>query len=969
MDDHLKVFILDLIDEMQYDERSRSEIVDAVSKAVMLIELDKPLNRKALVKKVRQRFQVARLSEDTKEAPSQVDMTWPDRSNFAMPYTDFMVAVYLKFLSMNIKFEDIDHTCPADADQNKTALAKKTSYRESMLRAYISPTTPYHGLLINHEVGTGKTRLALGLLRSFNETYNIRGREGNDECLMIWITTIAAKKSVQKQTSDFPAFYGSDKHSNPFSANAKSSRRHKYRKIAIFTFQEWRNILNFVYDYHHSAPRPKKGTSDANDKFGFFLRERARQYHGDPFGNTIVVVDEAHKIFETNNGFDADQEDFYYKRMAVESYRIAKQYPKQVPCKWLLLSATPVPTFNIPRNDTETPETAGGPLAPFKLLNLLIDDEKDWLPTKEEDFSTIKDGKYFANKARGLISYFNPVDTWKKVFAPLTPGAAPIQLQAGTEAKIKAKLDQTCKPKKDAATKRLSLGKCYRRRLHWLGNGAVPPCEGSGKTPASGKKCPKGVRKSTFTTKDGEIDESIVPRANALTDKITDVDAKDMREVGHNFKHIIYSSFAYRVADIYATALEMEDFIVMEPLDRLDELKIEFRKPGSEKWSRNYKKLAEIESPEFRWSSETPGENSEVFRKNVVFFMENNMSVGEVGIMQKVFNLHDMNNYGQIARVVILGSNRKEAISLFDVKYVHIMEPQATQTDVTQIVGRARRRCGHTGLPIDQRQVIFFTYKLILTKGILKLVAKESSDPEKLQPSFGEIAYAAVQVDPEIAAQLAISETILQWMKWSALDSIFINNPITSDEDIVPNSVFVTEAIENEENGTNFMLKSTMKGREIAELTSFKVVKECVPKTPKYCSVQQLRAICKVNGLDAKGKKSELLERCAIQEAMVQKWLDNPDAIPEKATAKFVGPKETTKCTIDTPNKCTVAELKEICKAGKNKVSGKKNDLIERCVNDEAFNKWLVTKAATERESLRPPIQSPIRSAAPQISM
>jgi len=64
----------------------------------------------------------------------------------------------------------------------------------------------------------------------------------------------------------------------------------------------------------------------------------------------------------------------------------------------------------------------------------------------------------------------------------------------------------------------------------------------------------------------------------------------------------------------------------------------------------------------------------------------------------KVFNQRPGNTHGDLLRILVLDSKFKEGIDLFDVKYVHIMEPPIATSDLTQAVGRATRFCGQRGL-------------------------------------------------------------------------------------------------------------------------------------------------------------------------------------------------------------------------------------------------------------------------------
>ena len=62
------------------------------------------------------------------------------------------------------------------------------------------------------------------------------------------------------------------------------------------------------------------------------------------------------------------------------------------------------------------------------------------------------------------------------------------------------------------------------------------------------------------------------------------------------------------------------------------------------------------------------------------------------------FNARPENVHGELLRILILDSKFKEGIDLFDVKYVHLMEPPITSADEKQAIGRATRFCGQKGL-------------------------------------------------------------------------------------------------------------------------------------------------------------------------------------------------------------------------------------------------------------------------------
>lgn len=67
------------------------------------------------------------------------------------------------------------------------------------------------------------------------------------------------------------------------------------------------------------------------------------------------------------------------------------------------------------------------------------------------------------------------------------------------------------------------------------------------------------------------------------------------------------------------------------------------------------------------------------------------------------FNARPENVHGELLRIIVLDSKYKEGIDLFDVKYVHLLEPAIATSDLKQAVGRATRYCGQKGLPFQPK--------------------------------------------------------------------------------------------------------------------------------------------------------------------------------------------------------------------------------------------------------------------------
>ena len=76
---------------------------------------------------------------------------------------------------------------------------------------------------------------------------------------------------------------------------------------------------------------------------------------------------------------------------------------------------------------------------------------------------------------------------------------------------------------------------------------------------------------------------------------------------------------------------------------------------------------------------------------------------------------------GQEVRFIVMDSGFKEGIDLFDIKYIHIYEPQQTAADQKQVIGRGTRTCGQKGLTFHPTQgwpLYVFIYDLSIPKEI-----------------------------------------------------------------------------------------------------------------------------------------------------------------------------------------------------------------------------------------------------------
>jgi hypothetical protein len=89
--------------------------------------------------------------------------------------------------------------------------------------------------------------------------------------------------------------------------------------------------------------------------------------------------------------------------------------------------------------------------------------------------------------------------------------------------------------------------------------------------------------------------------------------------------------------------------------------------------------------------------------------------VKEPAIVDRLKQMSNNNNMGQIIKVFMITASGSEGINLRNTRYVHIMEPYWHPVRVEQVVGRARRICSHQGLPKALQTVEVFLYLMTFT--------------------------------------------------------------------------------------------------------------------------------------------------------------------------------------------------------------------------------------------------------------
>ena len=179
--------------------------------------------------------------------------------------------------------------------------------------------------------------------------------------------------------------------------------------------------------------------------------------------------------------------------------------------------------------------------------------------------------------------------------------------------------------------------------------------------------------KSTFDpTKLQDDIQKMSPKIHELLEKIKQLDDTDMTKEGRHYKHFIFSDVKQGG---YGSKIVASAFIA------------------------NGKTLAYDRNLKVKSNDElllTKGQNMALLCSTGVYDKPINAQTKRE-ILGK-FNERPLNVYGDAIRFIVMDSGYKEGIDLFDVKYVHILEPQSSRADEKQVIGRGTRTCGQKGL-------------------------------------------------------------------------------------------------------------------------------------------------------------------------------------------------------------------------------------------------------------------------------
>ena len=529
----------------------------------------------------------------------------------------------------------------------------KLAPRQFFVRNFLSPHTPYNGLLLYHGLGTGKTCSAISIAEEFRETGGRIFVVGNDAVQSNFRSQLFDENDLEVDDASSTWYLRGCSNTlledlNPGKGAVEKSvlvRRIRDLIDAHYTFIGYDKLKNEI----RAIVRSVDATSESADD------EIARRLHA-AYDACMFVVDEVHHFLS-----DAIYETF-------------QKVLANATVKLLLLSATPM--FGTPHDIV-------------RLLNLLHMNDKRPIKAVNDlfDGDDLRDEQGLKDHMRGYVSFVkgeNPFTFPYRVYPKLFNAAAQLhvypQRLIETNPALSTRIDHV-----DVFAVKLSAIQAavykFARDHDQIASRAAAFKTGSLMSLTMsypGNQYGKNGLRNTMRIVNGAyryrsvrcFDPIELPTYSA---KLASV-VKSVQ--GSKGISMIYSRFISGGAIPAALALEAAGY----------------RRFGNRVF--------------FESGSEPNGKFYAVISGDPDLSPQNNVEVQELKSSK--------NSDGSRIQVVILTDAGSEGVDFKNVRQIHILDPWWHMERIEQIIGRGIRYCSHKQLPFEERNAMIFLYVSIL---------------------------------------------------------------------------------------------------------------------------------------------------------------------------------------------------------------------------------------------------------------
>ena len=250
----------------------------------------------------------------------------PSGSVFRLPFSEFQANINKKFSKYKWGPLEIKNNCTQHTPNRKIEL----SNTQKFVADYFTKDNP-NGILLYHSIGSGKTLSGVNILKHFEDnSFNT-----------LWITRTTLKKDLDKALDMIPLKKG----------------------LLTFSYKQFSNICKMRGENYRKLLKRSQTLNPTTT---------------DPFYKTVIIIDEAHKLYIKDLKVQEMHDISAIERMIYRSYINSGENRARV----VLMTATPMKVIN--------------------LLNLIITD-----PTKRIDKNDNFSKENLKESIKGLVSYID----------------------------------------------------------------------------------------------------------------------------------------------------------------------------------------------------------------------------------------------------------------------------------------------------------------------------------------------------------------------------------------------------------------------------------------------------------------------------------------------------------------------------------------------------------------------------------
>jgi len=608
---------------------------------------------------------------------------------------------------------------PLKLNNPKTEGFQKSS-TQKFAKNFISPFTPYNGVLLFHEVGVGKTCTALGIAEGFRDYLSISNKKilvlTPSETLIgnwkneIFNTDIEIKKHNENKTHNVQCT--GDRYINEI-PNPEYEDKTRFKRQANKLISKYYEFMGYQKLANTIKNTIKKNTANRSK----FVQAIIIDYIKERFSNTVIIMDEVHETRISDN----KEKD----KLVVPWLEMIARYAENT--KIILLTATPM--YNVSSEIVW-------------LLNLLllndkrapIEPSKIFAKDGIEFIDKSVDHEYFTKKTRGYISYVrgeDPVNFPIKIepSGSVIPNSK-YKIEKGR--RILIKQDERSRLKNYPSPMSLWQFDQFSKNYYNTSTQSIDDIKvGFPVTAVQASNIIFPNPNTIGTELLGEVGKSSFDRCFVKSKKNYTINDKlvNFNGSGKSFIHrdniqlfsskfktiidsitkcegIVFIFSDYLIQGVLTMALALEE----NGFDRLvykdKTAKTENLLTNS---SKNNNGFCAVNN---KYYSQLSDSEKTSYKKAKYILLEGGTSKNELNALVNEVRGEgvEKNDNGEYVKVILGSEVVKQGISFKNVREVHILEPWFHLNEMKQASGRAVRRGSHLNLTEDKRNVSIFLH-------------------------------------------------------------------------------------------------------------------------------------------------------------------------------------------------------------------------------------------------------------------